>query len=80
MIETLGEIGCRWFHVFDNFGNHMLRLSFDERWHLRELGAYVRSSRKDAKPAVFYLDVCALTDDDRDVSERLVNRVLFNNP
>jgi hypothetical protein len=80
MIETLGEIGCRWFHVFDNFGNHMLRLSFDERWHLRELGAYVRSSRKDAKPAVFYLDVCALTDDDRDVSDRLVNRLLFNNP
>ncbi len=80
MIETLGEIGCRWFHVFDNFGNHMLRLSFDERSHLRELGAYVRSSRKDAKPAVFYLDVCALTDDDRDVSDRLVNRLLFNNP
>lgn len=79
MIERLGEIGYRRFHVFDNFGNHMLQLSFEERRHLRELAAYVRSSRKDVSPAVFYLDVCALTDDDVDVSDALTKKYLADN-
>ena len=74
MIEKLAENGYRWFHVFDNFGNHMLRLSYDERSHLRELSAYAMSCRRDASPALYYFDICAVTDDDADVSQALADR------
>jgi hypothetical protein len=76
MIERLRNLGYTQFHVFDNFGNHMLRLAASETDHLRALSAYVRSSQLDLRPAVFYYDICALTDDDRDISEMLLDQYL----
>ena len=72
MVECLRDIGYEYFHVFDNFGNHMLRLRGAETGHLLALNAYARSSRKDLKPAVFYYDICAMTVDDADLSNALL--------
>jgi len=76
MIVRLRDLGYTRFHVFDNFGNHMLRLAASETDHLSALSAYVRSSRLDLRPALFYYDICALTDDDRDISEVLLDQYL----
>jgi FkbM family methyltransferase len=76
MIERLRELGYTQFHVFDNFGNHMLRLAASETDHLHALNAYVRSSRMDLIPAVYYYDVCAMTEDDRDISDALLHQYL----
>lgn len=73
MIRQLCEIGYMHFHVFDNFGNHMLRLSGNETVHLHSLNAYLRSSLRDnMKPSVNYFDICAMTSDDSDVSDALL--------
>jgi hypothetical protein len=76
MIECLRDVGYEYFHVFDNFGNHMLRLAASEIYHLRTLNAYLRSSRLDLKPAVFYFDICAMTADDKDLSDELLRRYI----
>jgi len=76
MIERLRQLDYTQFHVFDNSGNHMLRLSGSETHHLHTLNAYVRSSRMDLKPAVYYYDICAMTEDDRDISEMLLHQYL----
>jgi hypothetical protein len=54
----------------------MLRLSASETDHLRSLNAYVRSSVRDLMPAVFYFDICAMTDDDKDISDQLLSQYL----
>jgi hypothetical protein len=76
MIECLRDVNYEYFHVFDNFENHMLRLAGSEIDHLRTLNAYVRSSRLDVKPAVYYFDICAMTADDRDISDELLRRYI----
>jgi hypothetical protein len=52
----------------------MLRLSWGELHHFAELDAYVRSSRGDVKPAVFYFDLCVLTAEDADISECMLRK------
>ena len=76
MIKLLANIGYNHFHVFDNFGNHMVRLSADERHPLYALNAYVRASRRDLKPAIFYYDICAMTADDNDISDKLLEHYI----
>jgi len=76
MIKLLADIGYNHFHVFDNFGNHMVRLSVDELHHLYALNAYVRASRRDLKPAIFYYDICAMTADDNDISDKLLEHYI----
>jgi FkbM family methyltransferase len=74
--DLLARFGYAHFHIFDNFGNHMLRLSASESKHLDELSAYLRSSRMDLKPAVFYYDICAMTEQDSDISDELLRQYL----
>lgn len=74
--DRLVQLGYTHFHVFDNFGNHMLRLSAAESQHLYELNAYVRSSRMDLKPGICYYDICAMTERDSDISEALLEQYL----
>jgi len=78
MINRLCDIGYIYFHIFDNFGNHILRLSFNELFHLNELIAYVRNCRKDLRPAVFYFDICAITNDNSDISDELLRKYLVS--
>lgn len=72
MIERLKSIGYAYFHVFDNFGNHMLRVPAEQSDHLHALNAYVRSSRKDLRPSLFYYDICAIAANDADISDDLL--------
>lgn len=72
MIERLKDIGYAFFHVFDNFGNHMLRVPAEQSDHLHALNAYVRSSRKDLRPSIFYYDICAIAAGDTDISDDLL--------
>jgi hypothetical protein len=57
--------------VFDNFGNHMLCLEDGELHHLYSLNAYVKFTRRDLRPALFYYDICAMTARDVDISDKL---------
>jgi FkbM family methyltransferase len=76
MIERLKYIGYAFFHVFDNFGNHMLRLQDEQTDHLHSLNAYVRSTRKDLRPSIFYYDICAMTAKDKDISDNLLRHYI----
>jgi FkbM family methyltransferase len=76
MIERLKDIGYAFFHVFDNFGNHMLRVPAEQSDHLDALNAYVRSSRKDLRPSIFYYDICAITLVDKDISDELLRNYI----
>ncbi|MGD0641053.1 MAG: FkbM family methyltransferase [Roseiarcus sp.] len=80
MIECLKNAGYTLFHVFDNFGNHMLRLPAEQTDHLRALNAYVRSCRNDLRPSVFYYDICALTPEDKDISDELLRHYVEETP
>jgi FkbM family methyltransferase len=75
-LKTLREAGFEYFHVFDNFGHHLIRLTAAELDHFRALDAYVRSSRSDRRPSVYYFDICALTSDDADLSDALLERYI----
>ncbi|MBV9997024.1 MAG: FkbM family methyltransferase [Caulobacteraceae bacterium] len=74
MLEALRSVGYCRFHVFDNFGNHMLCLRDDELHQMRSLSAYVKSTLRDLRPALFYYDICATTADDIDLSDALRRR------
>jgi len=65
-ITALVFIGYTRFLIYDNFGNYMMTASGTETF--QELNAYLRSNRKNGF-AVYYFDVCALTDDDKDLFE-----------
>jgi hypothetical protein len=39
---------------------------------LHALNAYVRSSRKDLRPSIFYYDICAVAAGDKDISDDLL--------
>lgn len=75
MLLALAAIGYSNFHVFDNFGNHMLRLPASQLdHHMRSLNAYVRSTQKDLRPSLFYYDICAFPSDDTDLSDKMLTR------
>jgi FkbM family methyltransferase len=76
MIKRLCDIGYEYFHVFDNHGNHMLRLTAAETHQFRALNAYLRNSCQDTQPAVYYFDICAMTEDNRDISEALLEQYI----
>jgi FkbM family methyltransferase len=80
LVEVLKRIGYVYFHVFDNFGNHMLRLPAEQTGHLHALNAYVRSSRKDLRPSIFYYDICAMCSSDADISDELLQHYVEDRP
>lgn len=71
MLQELVNIGYERFHVFDNFGNHMLCLSAGEIEHFASLNAYVVNTSRDDRPTLFYFDICAVAPKDLDISDRL---------
>eukprot|EP01035_Chromulina_nebulosa_P019690 gene19690-25610_t len=56
MISALKECGYKFFHIFDNFGNHMLRLSSSEIEKFDSLNSYVKATRENLRPSIFYYD------------------------
>jgi len=67
-IETLISIGYSYFIVYDNFGNYLMTATTPEIFI--GLNAYLRSNKKYGC-AVYYFDICALTDDDADLFEQI---------
>jgi FkbM family methyltransferase len=66
-LQAIGElmkIGYHQFIVWDNFGHFMLTTSSHSTFE--ELNAFLRSNRESGT-AVYYLDVCAFHDRDRDL-------------
>ncbi len=72
VLQKLVDIGYDHFLVYDNFGNYLLSLSGQQRQQWVDLNAYLISNRlKSGTPAVFYLDICAFTEHDRDLFQAL---------
>lgn len=67
-IAALVSIGYTRFLIYDNYGNYMMTAYGTETF--QELNAYLRSNIKNGF-AVYYFDVCALTDDDEDLFEEI---------
>lgn len=74
VFDMLVDIGYQWFHVYDNFGNHLLRVEAAQRSQLTSLSAYLRNTRKDLRPAIFYYDVCAIGPRGSSISSTLLAR------
>jgi hypothetical protein len=74
MLRALAEVGYSHFHVFDNFGDHMLRLPASQRDHMKSLNSYVRATQRSVRPALFYYDICAFPSDEQDLSDKLLKR------
>jgi len=76
MLDMLLAIGYKWFHIFDNFGNHMIRLQGNQVSERDSLIAYIRSARADKRPSVFYFDIVAFMPEDSDISDNLLEHYL----
>ncbi|MCW2275366.1 FkbM family methyltransferase [Rhodoblastus acidophilus] len=71
-IEQLLAAGYDTFHVFDNAGTHLMRLTREQSPLLRQLLDYIVLNSRLKKRAVYYYDVCALSGEDRDISDKIV--------
>ena len=73
-IDTLREIGYKYFIVYDNFGNYLTGLSSHDRDRFIDLTAYLKSNRqKSGTPAVYYFDICAFSAENVDLYETIRN-------
>lgn len=71
-MQTLISIGYESFLVYDNFGNYLMSLSHQDLEKFADLNAYLVSNRsKSGTPAVYYFDICAFVQNDRDLFEQL---------
>jgi glycogen(starch) synthase len=74
-IKTLLKVGYEHFLIYDNFGNYLISLSRQDHERFVDLNSYLISNRRrSGTPAVYYFDVCAFTNDDRDLFETLRKR------
>ncbi|MCW2285746.1 FkbM family methyltransferase [Rhodoblastus acidophilus] len=71
-LEQLLAAGYDTFHVFDNAGTHMMRLTREQSPLLRQLLDYIILNSRLKKRAVYYYDICALSEADRDISDGIV--------
>lgn len=70
-IAQLVAAGYDSFHVFDNAGTHMMRLTREQCSLIGQLLDYIISNSRLRKRAVYYYDICALSEQDRDLSEKI---------
>jgi FkbM family methyltransferase len=70
-IDQLFAAGYDTFHVFDNAGTHMMRLTREQSPLLRQLLDYIILNSRQKKRAVYYYDICALSEEDRDISDKI---------
>lgn len=67
-IKMLISIGYTRFLVYDNYGNYLMTVTTQDTF--AELNAYLRSNRKHGW-AVYYFDICAMTEDDADLFDQI---------
>jgi FkbM family methyltransferase len=68
--RSLIEAGYRHFVVYDNFGNFLIHLNQDDIEKFIDLNSYLCSNESFGK-AVFYFDICAFAENDKDVFREL---------
>jgi FkbM family methyltransferase len=73
-LEILRERGYDKFHVFDNFGTHLLRIESDRCDIFDQLLDYPIRNRSLRAPALYYFDICAIHPNDDDVSDGLLSK------
>jgi FkbM family methyltransferase len=67
-IELLFANGYHKFIVYDNFGNYLISFSSANTDNFIDLNAYLISNHfKSGNIAIYYLDICAFTDEDSDL-------------
>jgi FkbM family methyltransferase len=71
-IEVLFASGYKKFIAYDNFGNYLISFSNANLDNFIDLNSYLISNRiKSGTPAVYYLDICAFTNEDSDLFETI---------
>jgi FkbM family methyltransferase len=71
-VEMLFTNGYNKFIVYDNFGNYLMSFSSPTLENFVDLNSYLISNRiKSGTPAVYYLDICAFTNEDSDLFEKI---------
>jgi FkbM family methyltransferase len=73
-IDLLISKGYNRFIVYDNYGNYLISLSDPSLDSFVDLNSYLVSNHfKSNNPAIYYLDICAFSDKDRDLFDRIRN-------
>jgi len=68
--HSLIQCGYRYFAVYDNFGNFLIHLQENDLEKWIDLNSYLCSHDVFGK-AVYYFDICAFSEDDRDIFQAL---------
>lgn len=64
--QALLQAGYRHFIVYDNFGHYLIHLGMDDAAQFVDLNGFLCSNQVNGM-SVPYLDICAFTEDDRDL-------------
>jgi FkbM family methyltransferase len=73
-ITLLLSKGYNKFIVYDNYGNYLISLSNPSLDSFVDLNSYLVSNHfKSGSPAIYYLDICAFSDKDCDLFDRVRN-------
>ncbi|MBD1869054.1 FkbM family methyltransferase [Cyanobacteria bacterium FACHB-471] len=76
-LQALTEIGYEKFIIYDNFGNYLLSLTAMDGDRFYDLNAYLRSNhKKSGRAVVYYLDICAFSQQDIDLFEQIRSQEL----
>ncbi|MDX2243452.1 MAG: FkbM family methyltransferase [Leptolyngbyaceae cyanobacterium bins.302] len=68
VIELLMDLGYVKFAIYDNFGNHLINLSSQDKQIFFDLTNYLFSSRHESgQPVIYYFDICAFPEVDLDI-------------